>query len=243
MESDHSICCICLDELSESITTPCNHRFHSECLNAIVRPVCPLCDQDISDMVGIESKSDPEQESESEPESIKCRTFNQMIDYFIEMCGMNDILFRRDFTCCSNCGHSEIHNKIEEGDDWEGYAFYHIQSTDTLIESINASTDDIETSVYLGWGLFNESNSIESVQEDSIESEPIRFAQKISGLADEFTKEIMKRVDVSGLFGDVQFSFRIEYQPIDTILTNLKLMVHMPKSFYENHEADIFFYA
>ena len=39
------ICCICLDELSNIHTLPCNHTLHTHCFNELERSSnkCPLC--------------------------------------------------------------------------------------------------------------------------------------------------------------------------------------------------------
>lgn len=47
------------------------------------------------------------------------------------------IVARQNFTCCSNCGHSEIWGEIEEAKlkkEVKGYAFYHMQDTERACE-------------------------------------------------------------------------------------------------------------
>ncbi|ETI65375.1 hypothetical protein C100_02385 [Sphingobium sp. C100] len=48
------------------------------------------------------------------------------------------IIARQNFTCCSNCGASEIWDEIEaaqaEGLPAQGYAFFHMQDTESAIE-------------------------------------------------------------------------------------------------------------
>lgn len=49
-----------------------------------------------------------------------------------------DIVARQDFSCCNNCGFTEIWDEIEEQEKHrlvEGYVFYHLQATETAIES------------------------------------------------------------------------------------------------------------
>lgn len=48
------------------------------------------------------------------------------------------IVARQDFSCCNNCGFTEIWDEIEEEEKRqpvEGYVFYHLQATETAIES------------------------------------------------------------------------------------------------------------
>jgi hypothetical protein len=51
---------------------------------------------------------------------------------------LQGIVARQDFSCCNNCGFTEIWNEIEEQEkrqSVEGYVFYHLQATRTAIES------------------------------------------------------------------------------------------------------------
>jgi hypothetical protein len=48
------------------------------------------------------------------------------------------IVARQDFSCCDNCGFTEIWEEIEEEEKRqpvEGYVFYHLQATETAIDS------------------------------------------------------------------------------------------------------------
>jgi hypothetical protein len=50
------------------------------------------------------------------------------------------IVARQDFSCCNNCGFTDIWDEIEEEEKRqavEGYVFYHLQATETAIESGN----------------------------------------------------------------------------------------------------------
>lgn len=72
------------------------------------------------------------------------------------------IVARQQFSCCNNCGHTEIWDEIEEAEEEqpvEGYVFYHFQSTERAIEA---------GTLYLTYGC---------VAED--EAALIRVAQKI----------------------------------------------------------------
>jgi hypothetical protein len=47
------------------------------------------------------------------------------------------IVARQNFTCCSNCGHSEIWGEIRQADverEVKGYVFYHMQDTESVAE-------------------------------------------------------------------------------------------------------------
>jgi hypothetical protein len=48
------------------------------------------------------------------------------------------IVARQDFSCCNNCGFTEIWDEVEEADNHqlvEGYVFYHLQCTERAIET------------------------------------------------------------------------------------------------------------
>lgn len=48
------------------------------------------------------------------------------------------IVARQDFSCCNNCGFSEIWDEVEKEEETqpvEGYVFYHLQCTERVIES------------------------------------------------------------------------------------------------------------
>lgn len=48
------------------------------------------------------------------------------------------IVARQDFSCCNNCGFTEIWDEIEEEEKHhpvEGYVFYHLQATERAIQS------------------------------------------------------------------------------------------------------------
>jgi hypothetical protein len=48
------------------------------------------------------------------------------------------IVARQDYSCCNNCGFTEIWDEVEEEEKRqpvEGYVFYHLQATETAIKS------------------------------------------------------------------------------------------------------------
>lgn len=48
------------------------------------------------------------------------------------------IVARQDFSCCNNCGFTEIWDEVEEAEKQgpiEGYVFYHLQSTERAIKT------------------------------------------------------------------------------------------------------------
>ena len=47
------------------------------------------------------------------------------------------IVARQDFSCCNNCGFTEIWDEVEQAEEIqpvEGYVFYHFQATERAIE-------------------------------------------------------------------------------------------------------------
>src|SRR5438270_13607378 len=61
------------------------------------------------------------------------------------------IVARQDFSCCGNCGSSEIWDEMEtvsrRGQRVRGYTFYHMQDTEAAVEG---------RGVYLGYGAVQE---------------------------------------------------------------------------------------
>ena len=50
------ICPICRENLSKSIITECNHKFHFSCLHRwlMINPICPVCRSDIEYLIDTE---------------------------------------------------------------------------------------------------------------------------------------------------------------------------------------------
>ena len=85
----------------------------------------------------------------------------------------NNILCRKDFTCCNTCGNCEIYSekeKLETDKDYakkyEGYVFYHSQETDHILDKIENNITILK--VHLNWDVFRNSTSTSS---DSVTSE------------------------------------------------------------------------
>ena len=72
-------CCVCLEDVTYKtcITTTCNHKFHTKCLNSWKerKKSCPMCRENLdfgSDMLGMQDISDYE--------------YNNLVSFF----GMNN---------------------------------------------------------------------------------------------------------------------------------------------------------
>jgi hypothetical protein len=65
-------------------------------------------------------------------------TDNDRLDRAFEMLERAGIVARQNFTCCSNCGHYEIGDEIKAARKKRrpvsGYAFYHMQDTESAVE-------------------------------------------------------------------------------------------------------------
>ncbi|MFT4187067.1 MAG: hypothetical protein QM621_00635 [Aeromicrobium sp.] len=55
------------------------------------------------------------------------------------------VVARENFTCCGTCGSTEIWDEVDDSRTWRGYVFYHMQDTDSLIET---------GETYIGYGAF-----------------------------------------------------------------------------------------
>lgn len=62
------ICPICRENLSKSIITECNHKFHFSCLHRwlMINPTCPVCRSDIEYLIDTERNDIHYYESEDE---------------------------------------------------------------------------------------------------------------------------------------------------------------------------------
>jgi hypothetical protein len=68
----------------------------------------------------------------------KGRTDNDRLDHAFEALERMGIVARQNFTCCSTCGHYEIGDEIKQAKKKRrpvsGYAFYHMQDTESAVE-------------------------------------------------------------------------------------------------------------
>lgn len=67
------------------------------------------------------------------PETTDC----DRLDWAFEDLDRMGIVSRQNFTCCGNCGHSEIWDEIRQArkkHPVEGYVFYHMQDTEAAVE-------------------------------------------------------------------------------------------------------------
>ena len=125
-------------------------------------------------------------------------SYENMIDAFFESCYTNDILCRRDFTCCNSCGNAEIDDVNDPEIDYIGYIFYHTQTTDDILDQIAKNNDDIN--IYLCWGVF--------VSTEPTSTEYDIFAEKLIKLAESFTENV----------NDHEFS-------LGSNMTNVKILI------------------
>ncbi|MGH7169227.1 MAG: DUF6891 domain-containing protein [Gemmataceae bacterium] len=59
------------------------------------------------------------------------------LDWAFEELERSGIVARQNFSCCGNCGHSEIWAEIKQAKEEhpvEGYVFYHMQDTESAVE-------------------------------------------------------------------------------------------------------------
>lgn len=147
-------------------------------------------------------------------EQRKYKVFTKKIDQFFKQLDQN-IIAKRDFTCCNNCGSSDICKIVENSDNpdfYWGYIFYHIQETDYIKETIMNE----ESIIHLGWDVF---------KDDCTADEYDKFADKIVHEADVFETTIREK--------EPEFQFRIEYDRVAKGKTKLMLYVRIPESLYK----------
>lgn len=95
------------------------------------------------------------------------------------------IVCRQNFTCCTNCGSSEIWDEIEqvrdEGVTVRGYAFFHMQDTDRAVEG---------GGLYLAYGA-----AAQGADASAIGHEIVASLRK-HGLAPEWDGTVASRISV-----------------------------------------------
>ena len=98
------------------------------------------------------------------------------------------IVARQNFTCCQTCGHAEIWEEIEQvKQDFEvkGYAFYHMQDTDRVLE---------EGRLYLAYG------AVDNLDESTIQiAFTIAKTMKKHGFMVEWNGSLDKRICLENL--------------------------------------------
>ncbi len=93
-------------------------------------------------------------EQASWPETTDC----DRLDAAFEELTQKGIVARQNFSCCGNCGSAEIwgeiHDEQDDGIDVRGYAFYHMQDTDSAVE---------------GYGLYLNYSAVEENEEAGLQ--------------------------------------------------------------------------
>ena len=87
--------------------------------------------------------------------SHKFKNFDNMIDKFFELCEKNNILARKNWTCCNSCGNWDINNtNVENDKKFDAYIFYHIQETERILQTM--TKDEYPIEINLAWGYFKD---------------------------------------------------------------------------------------
>lgn len=97
------------------------------------------------------------------------------------------VLARENFSCCSNCASSEIHDERDESRHWHGYLWFHQQDTEALV----ASTDG---SVYLGYGAYPPEDFDEAAYEAlSKKKRRARYRADLQRMLDDLVFPVLRR--------------------------------------------------
>lgn len=112
-----------------------------------------------------------------------------------------NVLALQNFSCCGTCGSSEAAGEMYEKDT-RGYIYFHMQDTETLIESAET---------YLGYGVnWHHLCSKEQYDAMSEAQQDEAYANACQKLADEVLKPIFARHDINFDWnGDVSLRMRI----------------------------------
>lgn len=85
----------------------------------------------------------------------KYKSFINRIDDLFDLCEENNIIAKRNWTCCNTCGQHEMMELVTEyeADDPEtkyiGFIFYHDQEAESIEEALEQYNDII---IHLNWG-------------------------------------------------------------------------------------------
>ena len=81
----------------------------------------------------------------------KYAKFEEIWDKFAELCDAKNILAKKNWTCCSSCGHGDMHKLLasEENKGYIAYLFFHDQDRDMIYDSCKEDTGIAK--VYLAW--------------------------------------------------------------------------------------------
>lgn len=109
----------------------------------------------------------------------KYKSFIKAVDKFIVLYDANNIIARRDWTCCNTCGDHEMETLVKTLDEKDptkrylGYIFYHIQESYHIREKLETNNDIM---IYLNWGYCHDEDKI-------IDENGIKLAQTIHKIA------------------------------------------------------------
>lgn len=105
----------------------------------------------------IESKNDYNHHNINPTGNLKYKKLTNLLDMFLELCEEDNILARRNWTCCNTCGNYEIElekKTMEEENDkkYVGYIFYHLQEKESIYDQCKNNDENIK--IHLNWGYF-----------------------------------------------------------------------------------------
>ncbi|SDR05185.1 DUF6891 domain-containing protein [Tsukamurella pulmonis] len=109
-------------------------------------------------------------------------------DAACEAIATQGILVRHNFTCCRTCADAEIGD--DRTDEW-GYVFFTQQDAETLAYA--------EASVYLGYGSFGPSPSIDPAELASAHGDDARMSELYERTFDDLAAAITSALDAQGL--------------------------------------------
>ncbi|WLP89980.1 hypothetical protein [Gordonia sp. NB41Y] len=103
--------------------------------------------------------------------------FEELID--------NGVVARADFSCCGNCASGEIWDERDDTRHWKGYAYFHQQDTERLVET---------GETYIGYGAFPPEDFDEETYNKLTEAEQEnRYKADVIRLLDDVVFPVLRR--------------------------------------------------
>lgn len=123
--------------------------------------------------------------------------FEKFTQKLKKICCKDNMLFKRNFSCCPTCGHSEIHTMQVNHltyKDYDAYLFYTQSDTNRIYETLK---DSVKVTFYVSWGLFQDKSVI---------------PQDFKGLMEYITQITQKRQNMQNCIGNVQYGLRKDFE-------------------------------
>jgi hypothetical protein len=107
----------------------------------------------------VEDDDEIDDEDEDEQRIMELESYQRFIakwNRFQQICDQHNVMTRANYSCCNNCGVSEICGEHDEPDNqrYDAYLFYHCQENDRVFAQLESNTQPVH--ILLNWGYFDD---------------------------------------------------------------------------------------